>query len=156
MILCHRTVKQTLVKCLQARYNTLARSYFSLSPGTPIYPPEAKLSSLEKRIENDIARPCREEIILSMRSFYMLKTLKIEDLREKSQIKVRNSMRAYSEKYPRLGENKDVCLLRINWIALIQQMSQEMPNLRRFLALVFGCDNRMTIIFILLLSFHLL
>ena len=50
----------------------------------------------------------------------MLKTLKIEDLREKCQIKVRNSIRAYSEKYLRLGENKDVCLLRINWIALIQ------------------------------------
>ena len=28
----------------------------------------------------------------------------------------------------------------------IIQMSQEMPNLRRFLALVFGCDNQMTII----------
>ena len=28
----------------------------------------------------------------------------------------------------------------------IIQMSQEMPNLRRFLALVFCCDNQMTII----------
>ena len=38
-------------------------------------------------------------------------------------------------------------IYRCHHRARIIQMSQEMPNFQHFLALVFSCDNQMTIIF---------
>lgn len=51
-------MENSLNKVERVRYNTITRLHFSLSPGTPDYPPEAKRSSLAKRENREKLEPC--------------------------------------------------------------------------------------------------